>query len=80
MKDKYLSAIRNQQRLDQREYLFPKEHLGIADRFLFNMAIKESLAYMEQHTERIAFTTMYCKVLEENLEKYGFKPRKVVLK
>ena len=79
MNDKYLSMIRMFERKEELDYVFPNEHLGVADRCIYNRVIREVAKKFKDNDPngRVYVTAHLCFDTDEAMRKFGFKVKKM---
>ena len=79
MKDEFVGIIRMYER--EREYCFPYEKLGVADRVILNMVVRiQAKIFRDADPDRkILVSKVQDFSIAKELEKYGFKPKESML-
>jgi len=77
MEDKYLHYIRRFERKEERDSVFPEENLGIGDRMLYNKIIRNQAKIFFDNTGRHQIHTALLLAINQDLERFEFKPRKI---
>jgi hypothetical protein len=59
------------------EFDFPNEHLGVADRFLWNNIVRDAYTFWREHEPRKIIHANLAKLMLQNAKKYEFNTREL---
>ena len=79
MIDEYLSYVRRCTEGERIKLDFPNEHLSVADRLIYNLIIREQAKLFYEHTKKHTINAVLLLAINQEMEKYGFKPRRISL-
>jgi len=81
MKDKYITTIRNRQKPESLVYNYPRERLGLGDRYLLNLIIREALDDLDKNPQRPNYGFIFINspigtsMIADRMKEFGFKAK-----
>jgi len=77
MKNRNKLLIQDFQSRSGREYDFPKEHLGIADRLILNNIVNNLAEHFRQYDPKgkVYLTAVFLYDVRKEMKRYGYKVR-----